>query len=424
VIKLEARQYIEHLHEDTDGYIQIARLKPTGHMATQTRTVEELREILEGYIGNADVYSTGNSFYIPQRRVGNIRQLRALFVDLDLPNNISKTEAVYKVYDMVAQGEIPEPTMIVDSGRGLHLYWRIEHAPKQAIYTWQELEDYLCNKLKSLGADSQATDCARILRLPQSINSKNGAECQVLHIRDDLRYSMYDLREKYLGYTKQQEALQASKKKQATSRTIKHLFNSYTLHKARLEDIEKLCELRKWDMRGYRSFSTHLFTYWSGVVNRDIDILAEIVDEFNQQFREPLKQSEVNAIVRSVPKAIDKFLEYEQGLRAKKVKRVSKGMKDKGGYWYTNDTLIDRLGITLEEQRQLQTIIGKEEKYRRNNEKRRTARRNEQGETSREQLKRERLEEIHALKAKGMTNKQVAEQLQLTVKAIEYHLYK
>lgn len=409
---MEARQYIEHLHTDTDGYIQVARAAKD-QFKTKCRTVEEIQELISSMLGLYDVYSTSNSFYIPQRRAGNIRQLRALFVDLDLPDNIGQNEAVYQVYELVALGEIPEPSMIVNSGQGVHLYWRIEHAPKQALYTWQELEDYLVSKLKPLGADSQATDCARILRLPQTINSKNGAECTVMQIKD-IRYSMYDLREKYLGYVKSQKALQGTEEKQTTSRTIKHLFNSYTLHKARLEDIEKLCELRKWDMRGYRSFSIHLFTYWSGVVNRDIDILAEIVDEFNQQFREPLKQSEVNAIVRSVPKAIDKFLEYEQGLRAKKVKRVSKGMKDKGGYWYTNDTLIDRLGITLEEQRQLQTIIGKEEKYRRNNEKRRTARRNEQGETAREQLKRERIEQVMELHTKGMTQQEIADKLQIT----------
>ena len=33
-------------------------------------------------------------------------------------------------------------------------------------------------------------------------------------------------------------------------------------------------------------------------------------------------------------------------LRSGERKRVSKGMRDKEGYWYKNETLIDRLGIT------------------------------------------------------------------------------
>ncbi|WP_278244386.1 hypothetical protein [Clostridium thermobutyricum] len=38
--------------------------------------------------------------------------------------------------------------------------------------------------------------------------------------------------------------------------------------------------------------------------------------------------------MRCIPKAISKFLDYEQGLRSGQVKRVSKGMRARGGYWY------------------------------------------------------------------------------------------
>ena len=54
----------------------------------------------------------------------------------------------------------------------------------------------------------------------------------------------------------------------------------------------------------------------------------------------------LNAILRCIPKAIDKFIDYEQGIRSGEAKRVSKGMKDKGGYWYKNETLIEALNIT------------------------------------------------------------------------------
>ncbi len=46
------------------------------------------------------------------------------------------------------------------------------------------------------------------------------------------------------------------------------------------------------------------------------------------------------------------------------------GMKDKGDYWYKNSTLLEALSITPEEQKHMTTIIGLEEKYRRNNAKR------------------------------------------------------
>ena len=46
-----------------------------------------------------------------------------------------------------------------------------------------------------------------------------------------------------------------------------------------------------------------------------------------------------------------------------------------GLYWVTNKRLIEEFQITPDEQRQLRTIISTEEKYRRNNLRRREARR-------------------------------------------------
>ena len=72
-------------------------------------------------------------------------------------------------------------------------------------------------------------------------------------------------------------------------------------------------------------------------------------------------------------------------------------MRDKEGYWYKNETLIDRLGITSKEQRHMKTIIGIDEKYDRNNERRRANRRNEEGLTKREEEKIKTIESIKRL---------------------------
>lgn len=138
----------------------------------------------------------------------------------------------------------------------------------------------------------------------------------------------------------------------------------------RIYDIKTLCKLRNYNLKGYRNFILHCYAYWEGIYTRDSEELIKKVIELNNSFKEPLKESEVRAILRSIPKAIQKFIEYEQGIRSGQVKRVSKGMKDKGGYWYRNITLIEKLDIILEEQKHMKTIIGKEEKYSRNNKKR------------------------------------------------------
>jgi DNA-binding CsgD family transcriptional regulator len=134
--------------------------------------------------------------------------------------------------------------------------------------------------------------------------------------------------------------------------------------------------------------------------------------ELNSAFTEPLKDTEIRAILRSVPKAIDKFIAYEQGRRSGECKRVSKGMRDKEGYWYKNDTLIDRLEISNSEQNHMKTIIGTEEKYRRNNEKRTP--RNENGLTKKQQELQDLKKKILELKEQEFSNREIGRKLKIS----------
>ncbi|MED9979518.1 MAG: DNA-binding response regulator, partial [Bacilli bacterium] len=172
-------------------------------------------------------------------------------------------------------------------------------------------------------------------------------------------------------------------------------------------------------MTGYRNMAVHCYAYWKGIYVRDNYELENIVIEFNNAFTEPLKETEVQAVLRCIPKAIDKFIAYEQGLRSGERKRVSKGMRDKEGYWYKNETLIDRLGITSKEQKHMKTIIGLDEKYDRKNEKRRADRRNEEGLTKREQEKVNTLNKVRELVRKGLKNKDIAEKLKISVRQVQ-----
>lgn len=401
------KNYCSHLYDDTtDGYVQIVKLNDGKIVKIKNTNLNYIKEITQEFNGQENVYITPNTIYVPFRRVENIRQFRALFLDFD---NIGEDKhyVSYNIFELAAQDVIPMPTMIVDSGRGLHVYWRIKNAPYGALYSWQEIEDMLYHRLKHLGADRQATDATRLLRLPNTINSKSNSECNVLWIDDKTEYSMYDLKDKYIKVKK--------KPKTSTKTTNKVIanafFNSYSLHMDRATDLITLCELRKYKVEGHRNMLLHCYAYWIGIYVRSKEELADSVNNLNNKFKPPLKQTEVNAILRCVPKAIDKFIAYEQGIRNGEDKRVSKGMKDKAGYWYKNETLIERLGITVEEQRHLKTIIGTRVKYDRKNEKRNKARRNENGLTPRQQQKQDTINAIQALKNKGLSQSQVAKEL-------------
>lgn len=374
-------EYCDHLFEhNTDGYINLMQLQNGKIIKIYNTSYHNLRDIVEETQGQEDVFISSNTYYLPKRSVSHIRQFRSLYIDIDLIH-YEKTETVFMIYDLVNLNKIPMPSLIVDSGRGVHLYWRIKDAPYGALHTWQELEDYLYKQLKTLGADIRATDGARLLRLPGTVNSKNSSECKVLICNDDVEYTMYDLREQYLHYKKKKIPIKKAKQESIT----RNLFNSYTLHLSRSKDIVTVCELRKYNVIGYRNFILHCYAYWTGIYVRQSDDLKEMVTALNNKFEVPLKDTQINAILKCVPKAIDKFINYEQGIRSGEVKRVSKGMRDKAGYWYKNSTIIETLNITPEEQSHLKTIIGTEEKYIRNNNRRRINRRNDKGLTQRQQ---------------------------------------
>lgn len=424
---MEAVEYCKHLFDETtDGVIHTVKIDENKSIKIYNSKIKGIRELVEEFENENDVYMSPNTTYNGIRQVKNIRQFRALHQDMDVANmGLTKHEVAFEIWTLSNQGKIPEVTMLIDSGRGLHPYWRIENAPFGAIHTWQELQDYIYYQLKHLGADKKALDGSRVLRLPGTINSKDNSECKILYINNEVTYSMYDLREQYLQYKPTQLEFQETKKAVKKTKVISNkFFNSYSLHMARVEDIQTLCELRGYDMKGYRNMTLHCYAYWNGINIRNIEELEKVVIELNNSFIEPLKETEVNAILRCVPKAIDKFIEYEQGIRSGKDKRITKGMRDKAGYWYKNETLIERLGITSEEQKKLKTIIGTEEKYRRNNERRKSARRNENGLTRKQQELADLKIKVMELREQGTSIRKIAEKLGKSKGTIENILKK
>ncbi len=90
--------YIDHLYSnDLEGYIQILQLKNGQAIKMFNTDIKGIVDVVQDQEGKEDVYITPNSFYIPNRANNNIRHFRALYIDLDLNNSYSKTEAFYEI---------------------------------------------------------------------------------------------------------------------------------------------------------------------------------------------------------------------------------------------------------------------------------------------------------------------------------------
>ena len=147
--------------------------------------------LLRAQIGTRDGFLTVNEFY-GWRQVASLKSLRSLYVDID--RLLSQED----IADALHQAKLPWPSLIVWSGRGVHLYWLHDPMPARALPVWQRCQDTIVKALLFAGADPAAKDCARFLRMCGTLNAKNGATV-LGQVFDPTPWSFHDLCDEILG---------------------------------------------------------------------------------------------------------------------------------------------------------------------------------------------------------------------------------
>ncbi|HFL3159397.1 TPA: hypothetical protein ACG3JU_003816 [Clostridioides difficile] len=394
-ILLDDINNLEVIHSKSKGYITLASKKEQKFTQWHYK-INELENKYHELIDNkVNVYISHNTFYKPQRRIENIKELNAIFIDIDCYNTKYTKEAVRFFIEKDLNGIIPNPTMLVDSGRGLYYVLKLEPVPSKALPLWYAIQRYIYNQLKEFGADAKALDPTRVLRATGTINSKTQTEVKIIDY-DGYTYTLKEIQENYLPELKEKKQKSKGRPKKVIS-----LFNEYSLYHARLNDLMKICELRSYDMEGCREVTLFLYRYFTCCFMEDEGQALECTLELNKQFVKPLKENEVVKHTKSAETAY-------------KVKK----------YKFKNSTLIDLLGITEEEQKYLKSIIGKNEKYIRNNMRRQENRRNENGLTKKQQELLDLKKELLKLKEKGLSNRSIAKQLNISESKVRTTLKK
>lgn len=337
-IKKNKVEYIDKVHGDSKGWITRSCIDENGYSQWHYKYLELKETDLTG----KNIYITLNTFYKPCRRLECIKELNFLYIDLDYyKTKYTKEQVIMNLEENYFNKIIPATNYILDSGRGLALLWNINKVPSQALPLWKAIQEYLYHQLKEFGADRQALDATRILRVPGSINSKSKT---VVSIIDEYDY-IYDLREIQKEYLPE---LKPKEKKKGRPKKINYVYRERSLYFARIQDIIKLCELREYDLRGHREIILFLYRYYLCGFTEDVQKALEDVLELNSMFRYPLKENEVIRATMSAEKCyLDKNKEYK----------------------YKNDTLIELLEITEYEETYMSTIISKNEYKRRHRER-------------------------------------------------------
>ena len=386
---MDAKDYIKNLHQANDGFITIAKNQDTW----KQQYFNDINKI-NIKLNTKDTYVSQNSFIKESRQLINLNRLHSIYIDIDCYNkNLTKEAVIYFLEEMY--GEIPRPNYLIDSGRGIY-YIILINENKKKLAEWQTIEKFLYNKMEWLGADAKCLDATRVLRIINSVNSKNNGKVKILD-QYDYNYSIDEILENYIPEIPKYK--KAKKKKKGRPRKFVSLFNLYNLYASRIQDIETLCRLRKYNMNGYRETTLFLYRYFSNVFHDDEEKSLDNMLELNSMFTEPLNEAKLINDTESAS-------------------RYYKDVK----YKYTNAKLISLLDITLEEQKELITIISTKEKYRRNNLRRYKENRNEEGKTKKEIEIEVQSKLSKELKQKKFTNKQIAEKLGISESTVKRYL--
>jgi len=374
--------------------------------------------------GQLDQYITLNAYEGFHRDSEHLKQIRTIGVDLDHYNvDLSILEAQEIIFDMVKENIIPAPNLVITS-RGTQLFYDIAKgaSPDMAWLTSYITKQFI-DKLKEIGADSNASDTSRIMRVPESVNSRNGATVTP-RIWRNTPYTLQELQ----AYCKPLERFRNSYKRRFNKvySIDSRLIAINRVNHARLLDFEKLIELRNGDFTGKRNELLYMYSFHDAFNH---DSYNATLDEMRERFKDVFSRSDgvmdENEFRRTVKSGYDDartFFEQYKGNGYRMTVKLNDGVIKPR----KTSNIIQMLDISKDEQMHLRTLISAEIKRQRERVRKTKANRakgirpmteyNEQRKASQA----ERIEQLTKLMAEhpGATQREYADMLGVTAMTV------
>ena len=421
-------------HPDGDRFGSFSVLTGTHRKQQRSHPVIQMPEVLADLDPTINTWISQAEFSRFNRRLVNLLRVQLQFVDLDyyrIPElrGHSPDNMAWIIEEYCHQEQLPVPSIIVSSGRGLQVKWILDKPlPAQALPRWNAVQKSLVERLAQFGSDPQARDASRVLRVVGTVNQKNGQVCRVVSTNvgtdgDVLRHNFEELCESLLPVARWElEALQEQRRRRrkprqltlatsnntATSSRQRQCMNGRDTSWKRVLDLRKLAELRGGYQEGSRMLHLHWqlnFLLLSGASNDRVmwyeaGELARTID--------PLWKYEADSLSTLWQKARD----FRAGRPV-----IYRGREYPALYTPTNDHLINLFEITDGEQRQLTTMVSEQIRQ-----DRKCQRRRDQGIQPRDQFlnqAQDRMRRAVDLKRQGLTRSQIAEQMGVSPDAVK-----
>lgn len=216
----EVRTWLEMLFADAEGLIH---LSSSGDWSGQAFALSEIDQALQ-YVQRADTAGREGIYvrmttlwgYPDQGGRGSEAEshyLVALWSDLDIAGPNHKTTKILPpdeatAREIIARSGLPEPTLWITTGGGLHPYWLLDKPAeitdreriKQLSVAWQKIIAHTAKEMGFFVDGTAVADLARIMRVPGTINRKNGGAqpCTYGEGGSGQQFALYDLESKAL----------------------------------------------------------------------------------------------------------------------------------------------------------------------------------------------------------------------------------
>lgn len=312
----------------------------SGRVVNRCMAPETLQTVLPSWLEGTSFLSLNRFF--KRRRTRSLMSLNAIYVDLDFRAVVawrgkSADEVQVALERHCLSLGLPEPSFIIQTGRGLAAIWLIKPMPPQALARWRAAIRALIDLWKGFGADRSCSDVTRVFRIPGTINEKNGQEVRVTG-GSLQRYSFDALEDQiYIASgrptRRQLEARRKARKKQRRQKEQmpKGLSPAQRFEQIQ-QDLEKIAEAYGGQMpEGTRNTWLHLFGACLTHQNDPGDVEAAI-EEAAARVTPGLDESDVDAIAR-------------QASEMARLPGTSNPLKD-GRYHYSGHAIADLLGVT------------------------------------------------------------------------------
>lgn len=393
-------------HDDRDSYYFISTL--TNGLWVD-RAFKASTIVAKKDFPLTNCYVTRNGYNSKSERSGKrIRQFNSLLFDLDCheapaeKRDACTDSIIGRIFDGVTQGILPMPTLIVDSGRGVQVYYVLQRSIPHRFVGKGEINekgisfykdvyrqlssvfDELMDGLLYVDVDKRVFDDARVGRIPGTYNTKAGRNARLVYASEHY-YHLPDLasyKPVNIVALPIPKATPASKPRSAVIIKFNHMLMS------RLNKVVELQEYRGFNCAGSRELMSFVF-YNTAVQLYSREDARQRLLAFNSRFVKPLPNSELNGVVRSVDSVVN-----------------VKG--EKGHYVLKAETLVELLSLTEKEMLDLNFFASK-----------RMVERMEAKRKTREK-RNKRNESIIALYSSGqMTQVQVAESVGCSLRTVQ-----